>query len=531
MGVVLVASGVSGYFGARHSAASLTRSLALDMTVAVRRALHAARPPDADTLKEVLGELSGQGLTYVGLLAPPEAPPGEPGPPPRGAPRLRVVVEAGTAAAPHAWAAPAFTARVPPHMDVVQSRDGRLVRVTAPFGIGPGPGAGLGLGPGLGWGRLRRLEQPAAAPEPGAPGSPPAPPAPPGAPGAPGAPGPPGPPPGEPAFGGGGPAFGAGGPGFGGGGPAFGGGGPAFGGGGPGFGGGGPGPLPGPPGPGLAIECAPPLPRALVTRALFTLATDVGAAVLLLAAALFFWRLSRRAERYAAQLEREQRLAALGQMSAVLGHELRNPLASLKGHAQLLLEKLPEDHPGRPGATRVVREAVRLEELAGQILEFVRTGTVDPAPVDPVAPARAAVEAVGPDRVRLTTAAPPPTWLLDRPRLESVLVNLLRNAVAASPADAEVEVHVGLLHDALVYEVRDRGTGLEPGDEERVFEPFFTRRAKGTGLGLAVARRVVEGHGGTITAARREGGGALFRVTLPARPPGAAGAPAASPPT
>jgi two-component system, NtrC family, sensor histidine kinase HydH len=455
MGVVLVFSGVSGYYGARRSAASLTRSLALDTLVAVRRSLAAARLPDTAALKEVLADLGSQGLTYVAILAPrfePLPPPGSPGELP--GPPARIVAEAGQAAPAAVWQSAALAARAQPHVDLLQSPDARQVRLVAPLMPGPGPGPGGGPRPGRGFGRGPFWPPGAALPEPGPP------------------------PPGM-------------------------------------------GLPPGPPGPGLVVECAPPWPRTLTTRALLTLGVDVGAAVLLLAAALFFWRQSRRAERYAAQLEREQRLAALGQMSAVLGHELRNPLASLKGHAQLLLEKLPEEHPGRPGAARVVREAVRLEELAGQVLEFVRTGQVSAAPADPVATARAAVETVAGAEIQLDVGDAPGTWLFDRPRVESVLVNLLRNAVAASPAGAAVEVRIGVADAALVYEVRDRGEGLEAGDEERVFEPFFTRRAKGTGLGLAVARRVVEGHGGTITATRREGGGTTFRVALPARPPAA----------
>ena len=504
MGAVLVGSGVSGYFGARRSAAALTRALGHDLLFAVRRSLQGARPPDATTLKEVLAELSGQGLTYVGVLAPrgqpPESPPaGHPGAPPG-----RVLVEAGTAAPPASWPPASFVSRVQPHIELVQSRDGRMVRIVAPLmggpGLGPGPGRGFGRG------RAARHGEPASAPGAAGPPEPGTHPGPFGPPGQAGAPPAPGFPPGAAGFPPGTPGFPPGTPGF------------------------RPG-LPGPMGPGVAIECAPPMPRTLTTRALLTLFADLGAALLLLAAAGFFWRLSRRAERYAAQLERERRLAALGEMSAVLGHELRNPLASLKGHAQLLLEKLPADHPGRAGAERVVREAVRLEELSAQVLEFVRTGTVSPAPADPVAAARSAVEAAGGARVHLSAAGAPSTWLLDRPRLEAVLVNLLRNALAATPADGEVELSVGAEGEVLVYEVRDRGEGLAPGDEERVFEPFFTRRAKGTGLGLAVARRVIEGHGGTITAARREGGGTCFRVELPARPPAGPGvAPPGAPP-
>lgn len=259
-----------------------------------------------------------------------------------------------------------------------------------------------------------------------------------------------------------------------------------------------------------------------VSQAIVTLALSCAAAVVLLTAALFFWRLSRRAERAAAQSERDRRLKALGEMSAVLGHELRNPLAALKGHAQLLLERLPEEHPGHRGAQTIVREAVRLEDLASNVLEFVRSGKVEPESTDPVAVARAAVEASG-DSVKLAVNGPIPAWPLDRARIEAVLVNLLRNARQSSPGDGDVELAVAAAGGRdLVFEVRDNGVGIDPEDQERMFEPFFTRRAKGTGLGLALARQIVEGHGGRISAENRPGGGAVFRVTIPRTPPASA---------
>jgi len=106
--------------------------------------------------------------------------------------------------------------------------------------------------------------------------------------------------------------------------------------------------------------------------------------------------------------------------------------------------------------------------------------------------------------------------------MEEVLVNLLRNARDASPSGQLVDVTVDIQPDRdLRVEVRDRGQGIVAGEEERVFEPFYTRRAKGTGLGLALARRIVEGHGGAITAHNHPDGGAVFSVTLPPRTQGA----------
>lgn len=264
----------------------------------------------------------------------------------------------------------------------------------------------------------------------------------------------------------------------------------------------------------VVLEVEPPEAAAIRARAATSLAVSAAVALALLGTSVVLWRLGLRADRLAQDLERDRQLALLGEMSAVLGHEIRNPLASLKGHAQLLLEKLDDAHPGRRKAELIVREAVRLEELSGHILSFARSGQVDRRPEDPVAVARAAAEEVADPRVRVTGAAVPPVPL-DRVRVEQVLVNLLRNACQAS-ADGPVDVAVSVAGGSLVYEVRDRGPGLEPGEEARIFQPFHTTRVRGTGLGLAVASRIAEAHGGRIEASNHPDGGAVLRVTLPA---------------
>lgn len=267
----------------------------------------------------------------------------------------------------------------------------------------------------------------------------------------------------------------------------------------------------------LVLDLEPRIVGMIMSRALITLAITVGAAVILVFAAAVFWRLSRRADAIEAQLARDQRLKALGQMSAVLGHELRNPLASLKGHAQLLLERLPEDHPGRSDAETVVDEARRLERLSYQVLDFARTGEIAPEPVDPVALVRSAVERAAAEPVELDLEGAPERWTLDPGRLEQVLVNLLGNARQASPEGLAVEVRVGQRRNELSIEVRDRGGGIEPADLERIFEPFYTTRVRGTGLGLTLARRIVEEHGGRVVARNHPDGGAVFRIELPRR--------------
>ncbi len=264
----------------------------------------------------------------------------------------------------------------------------------------------------------------------------------------------------------------------------------------------------------MVIEFEPLTVRELMTSSRRSLLLNSTVALVTLLGALGAFRWLKRREALQHQLERERHLATLGEMSAVLAHELRNPLASLKGHAQLLAEALPEGR-SRTKAERVVKEALRMEDLTASLLAFVRTGTIQRQATDPVAVVRAAADEVDPRRIELDTGAAPGTWQLDAARMQQVLSNLLRNAVQASPEGANVFARVAAEPGALLYEVRDVGSGIPPGQEALIFEPFHTQRPLGNGLGLAVARRVVELHGGSIQASNHPEGGALFRVRIP----------------
>jgi two-component system sensor histidine kinase HydH len=210
--------------------------------------------------------------------------------------------------------------------------------------------------------------------------------------------------------------------------------------------------------------------------------------------------------------ERERRLATLGEMSAVLAHEIKNPLASLKGNAQLLASMLPDDKPKvKQKADRVVDEAVRLEKLTNDLLRFVRTGAIKRERVDPGALVREAATSV-PGDVQVDDTRAPKTWSLDQARIREVIVNLVDNAVAAGPPVTATVRHE---NKRLVIEIADRGPGVPQEDRDKIFEAFHTGKLQGTGLGLAVARRVIEQHEGTITVSDNPGGGALFRAEIP----------------
>lgn len=253
----------------------------------------------------------------------------------------------------------------------------------------------------------------------------------------------------------------------------------------------------------LAMEIESPQAAELRSAAARTLAIGLLAALALVGLAAFLMRLELRRREQDRIRERERRLASLGEMSAVLAHEIRNPLASLKGNAQLLAASIEGEKP-KAKAQRVVDEAVRLEKLTQDLLAFVRTGELARSPVEPAAIVRDIVEA--------DLSRAPKTWSLDAERMREVITNLVDNGKAAG---GPVEVRVAEQGRRLVIEVRDHGPGVPAADRDKIFEPFFTGKTQGTGLGLAITRRIVELHRGTITVDDAPGGGALFCIEIP----------------
>lgn len=241
----------------------------------------------------------------------------------------------------------------------------------------------------------------------------------------------------------------------------------------------------------------------------------LGAAVVA-AGTLVAMRLSRLRERLEVETAERQQLLVLARMSAVLAHELRNPLASAKGHSQLLEEMLKEDARARLKAQYVVQELLRLEGLTDRLISFARAGHIQKQPRDPVVLARSAIAAVQTSvPVELHSEGAPTEWLLDGNAMEQVLVNLLRNAQQAQGAlsEAAISVTLGLRAGNLDIRVRDHGPGLQGGVE--LFTPFVTTKASGVGLGLALCRQIVKAHGGDIVLRNHPEGGALVEIVLP----------------
>lgn len=267
----------------------------------------------------------------------------------------------------------------------------------------------------------------------------------------------------------------------------------------------------------IVMEFTPLGTMEFAQRAMLSLWLSVGAGLLLTSAAVVVWRLGERERGMLQQLHRQQHLATLGELSAVLAHELKNPLTALKGNAQLLAEDAATER-AQAQSQRVVDSIARLEAVVRDLLAFARSGQVRPTSSSPGALLRAAVDATGPGRIDVDTAAAPDRWPLDERRLQQGLVTVLENALQVTPAGQSVRAAVARDERYLVFSVQDGGPGVPAAERARIFEPFYTTRLHGTGLGLAIAKRIAELHGGHIEVADGPRGGATFRMKIPLSP-------------
>lgn len=265
--------------------------------------------------------------------------------------------------------------------------------------------------------------------------------------------------------------------------------------------------------PRLVVEMIPRTANALEERAMLTWVVGALAALLVVITSLAFRRAARDREEALAKSAERAHLSSLGEMSAVLAHEIRNPLASLKGHAQLLEESLEEGSKARAKAERVVHEAMRIEQLTTDLLAFVRSGSLSRRDVDPRVTAEEAIDASGlASRITFLAEKAPQRAHVDADRVRGAIENLLRNAGECAP-QGTITLTLFREGDALIVEVRDEGPGIPQEELERIFAPFHTTRTQGTGLGLAVSRRIAEAHGGSLVARNMEPG-ACFTMRL-----------------
>lgn len=246
---------------------------------------------------------------------------------------------------------------------------------------------------------------------------------------------------------------------------------------------------------------------------------------------------------------RKERLASLGELSAGVAHEIRNPLAGIGASAQLLRDRLGADESHRRLVDLILDEVARLDRIVESMLQFARPPEprLRLAPVEDVVlrAARLIAEEAGVHGIEVETRAHealPPIWI-DPDQIEQVVLNLARNALQAMEESGGTLALVlrrvsrpryvrmragrrredrggmppqdGRLQDWVEIEVADTGHGIPPEELDRIFDPFYTTRKRGTGLGLAISEAIVREHGGMISVTSRVGKGTTVLVDLP----------------
>jgi two-component system sensor histidine kinase HydH len=221
---------------------------------------------------------------------------------------------------------------------------------------------------------------------------------------------------------------------------------------------------------------------------------------------------------YRRRLQEQKELVALGAAARTLAHEIKNPLSAIQLQADIIGRLCPEKVA--PELEAITQEVGRLTRLTGRIGDFLREPRGMPTPIELGNFARDIVRKSG---VRADFSAGEEVWVITDPdRLHSIIDNLLRNALESGGEPAAVEIKVfrrggkpGSSSFWAVLEVLDRGAGLPEGSAGRIFDPFFTTKSKGSGVGLAIARRFAEAAGGSLKIENREGGGVRAALEIP----------------
>ncbi|MBU4395272.1 MAG: HAMP domain-containing histidine kinase [Proteobacteria bacterium] len=233
---------------------------------------------------------------------------------------------------------------------------------------------------------------------------------------------------------------------------------------------------------------------------------------------IIIWLLRRQVQQQY-QVARQQELARLGEVGAVLAHEIRNPLAGIKGYGQLLQERLPEGRE-RGFAALIVNEARRLEGLAHDILLYTRSESLVAGAGQPAVVASTVLELLSlqaqEQDIRFSSDIPEELMVsCSDTDLQQLLLNLLTNGLQASPVSGIIVVQGRREGKWVELRVKDNGPGIAAEMQNVLFEPFRTSKARGAGLGLAVCKKIVDGCGGTIELRNGTDGGAECIVRLP----------------
>lgn len=232
------------------------------------------------------------------------------------------------------------------------------------------------------------------------------------------------------------------------------------------------------------------------------------------------WRARRRQQETQLQLERSQKLSLVGQVAAGVAHELKNPLASIKGAVEIISDDNTTDNERGEFKEILFREIKRMDGTVTEFLEFARPKPTRMEKIDLSQLVQSSLRQLeaqaAKESIRISEEVESGALIEgDREKLHQLILNIVLNAIQASSAGGTIEVGLRSRVQEVELRFHDNGQGISAGDLERVFEPFYTTRASGSGLGLAIVKSIIDAHGGTIEIQSAVDEGTTVTVKLP----------------
>ena len=234
--------------------------------------------------------------------------------------------------------------------------------------------------------------------------------------------------------------------------------------------------------------------------------------------------------RQAAELQRASQLSFVGELAAGLAHEIKNPLAGIQGAVDILIRRRDKNDPEREALEGMRHEVERIDNTVRALLDRARPRLVSVRATSlaeivgravNLAQAQSTIKTISDERVKIEFEPPddPLIIAIDPALIEDAVLNLIINAIQACDGAGRVTIRVGRneteFEDEAIVEVSDNGPGIKEEDLTRIFNPFFTTRSEGTGLGLPAVRRIARAHSGTVTVESSVGNGSKFTLRLP----------------